>query len=146
LRHWDAGDAAICAAENGERFGLGVCRPLSRLDGEDVRNTQEMGILCRGQSRNRDRASGKESSPGEKTNTHLGTECLAALETDNSTPYSLNLHNGEVAHTLILGMTGSGKTTTLTVIRSAAEKRGYQVEGFAPTSRAVRLEADSRKT
>ena len=47
--------------------------------------------------------------PGEKTNTHLGTEYLAVLETDNSTPYFLNLHNGEVAHTLILGMTGSGK-------------------------------------
>jgi hypothetical protein len=31
------------------------------------------------------------------------------LETDNGTPYFLNLHNGEVAHTLILGMTGSGK-------------------------------------
>jgi type IV secretion system protein VirB4 len=47
--------------------------------------------------------------PGEKTNPHLGTEYLAVLETDNSTPYFLNLHNGEVAHTLILGMTGSGK-------------------------------------
>ena len=47
--------------------------------------------------------------PGEKVNSHLGTEYLAVLETDNSTPYFLNLHNGEVAHTLILGMTGSGK-------------------------------------
>ena len=48
--------------------------------------------------------------PGEKTNAHLGTEYLAVLETDNSTPYFLNLHNGEVAHTLILGMTGSGNS------------------------------------
>ncbi len=48
--------------------------------------------------------------PGDKTNAHLGTEYLAALETDNSTPYFLNLHNGEVAHTLILGMTGSGNS------------------------------------
>ena len=47
--------------------------------------------------------------PGEKTNAHLGTEYLAVLETDNATPYYLNLHNGEVAHTLILGMTGSGQ-------------------------------------
>ncbi|MGO9823915.1 MAG: ATPase, T2SS/T4P/T4SS family [Terriglobales bacterium] len=54
--------------------------------------------------------------PGEKTNTHLGTEYLAVLETDNSTPYFLNLHNGEVAHTLILGMTGSGKTTLLRIL------------------------------
>ena len=48
--------------------------------------------------------------PGEKRNTHLGTEYLAVLETDNSTPYFLNLHNGEIAYTLILGMTGSGKS------------------------------------
>src|SRR5579864_2150998 len=76
--------------------------------------------------------------PGEKTNAHLGTEYLAVVETDNSTPYFLNLHTRDVAHTLILGMTGSGKTTALTVIRSAAERQGYQVEGFAPTSRAAR--------
>ena len=38
----------------------------------------------------------------------------------------------------IQGFAGSGKTTTLTAIRSAAERRGYQVEGFAPTSRAAR--------
>jgi type IV secretion system protein VirB4 len=54
--------------------------------------------------------------PGEKTNAYLGTEYLAVLETDNSTPYFLNLHNGEVAHTLILGMTGSGKTTLLRIL------------------------------
>jgi type IV secretory pathway VirB4 component len=48
--------------------------------------------------------------PGKKTNAHLGTEYLAALETDNSTSYFLNLHNGEVAHTLILGVTRRGKT------------------------------------
>jgi len=30
--------------------------------------------------------------PGEKTNAHLGTEYLAVVETDNSTPYFLNLH------------------------------------------------------
>jgi type IV secretory pathway VirB4 component len=48
--------------------------------------------------------------PGEKTNAHLGTEYLAVLETDNSTPYFLNLHTGDVAHTLILGMSGSGKS------------------------------------
>ena len=48
--------------------------------------------------------------PGEKTNAHLGAEYLAVLETDNSTPYFLNLHTSDVAHTLILGMSGSGKS------------------------------------
>jgi conjugative relaxase-like TrwC/TraI family protein len=38
----------------------------------------------------------------------------------------------------IQGFAGSGKTTTLTVIRSAAERQGYLVQGFAPTSRAAR--------
>ena len=38
----------------------------------------------------------------------------------------------------IQGLAGAGKTTTLTVIRSAAERQGYKVEGFAPTSRAAR--------
>jgi len=38
----------------------------------------------------------------------------------------------------IQGYAGAGKTTTLTVIRSAAESQGYQVQGFAPTSRAAR--------
>src|SRR5207245_3735088 len=37
----------------------------------------------------------------------------------------------------IQGFAGAGKTTTLTVIRSAGEMQGYQVEGFAPTSRAA---------
>ena len=43
----------------------------------------------------------------------------------------------------IQGFAGSGKTTTLTVIRSAAESQGYQVEGFAPTSRAARQLGDA---
>ena len=43
----------------------------------------------------------------------------------------------------IQGFAGSGKTTTLSVIRSAAESQGYQVEGFAPTSRAARQLGDA---
>jgi conjugative relaxase-like TrwC/TraI family protein len=38
----------------------------------------------------------------------------------------------------IQGFAGSGKTTTLTVIRGAAETQGHEVQGFAPTSRAAR--------
>ncbi|HEY1759363.1 MAG TPA: DUF87 domain-containing protein [Bryobacteraceae bacterium] len=60
--------------------------------------------------------------PGERFNAHLGTEYLAVLETDNSTPYFLNLHNGEVAHTLILGMTGSGKSYLANTILQSAQK------------------------
>ncbi|MFZ0661197.1 MAG: type IV secretion system DNA-binding domain-containing protein [Acidobacteriaceae bacterium] len=60
--------------------------------------------------------------PGDKTNPHLGTEYLAVLETDNATPYFLNLHNGEVAHTLILGMTGSGKSYLCSFLLQNAQK------------------------
>ncbi len=38
----------------------------------------------------------------------------------------------------IQGIAGAGKTTTLAVLRGAAEAQGYEVTGFAPTSRAAR--------
>jgi conjugative relaxase-like TrwC/TraI family protein len=38
----------------------------------------------------------------------------------------------------IQGYAGVGKTTTLTALRSAIEAPGYEVHGFAPTSRAAR--------
>jgi ATP-dependent exoDNAse (exonuclease V) alpha subunit len=43
----------------------------------------------------------------------------------------------------IQGYAGAGKTTTLSVVRSAAESQGYTVEGFAPTSRAARQLGDA---
>ncbi len=39
----------------------------------------------------------------------------------------------------IQGVAGGGKTTTLSVIRQAVEDQGYDVKGFAPTSRAAKL-------
>ena len=59
---------------------------------------------------------------GDKRNSHLDTEYLAVLETDNQTPYFLNLHNGEIPHTLILGMTGSGKSYFCNFILQNAQK------------------------
>jgi conjugative relaxase-like TrwC/TraI family protein len=41
------------------------------------------------------------------------------------------------------GWAGVGKTTVLTVVRSASEAQGYEVEGFAPTSRAARQLCDA---
>jgi type IV secretion/conjugal transfer VirB4 family ATPase len=66
--------------------------------------------------------------PGETRNLHLDAEYLAVLETDNSTPYYLNLHNGEVAHTLILGMTGSGKSYFANFLLQNAQK--YQPQTY----------------
>ena len=39
--------------------------------------------------------------------------------------------------TALEGTAGTGKTTTIAAIRDAAEREGYEVEGFAPTSRAA---------
>ncbi len=48
---------------------------------------------------------------GEKRNPHLGTESLAVLRTRHQTPFHLNLHVGDVAHTMVTGATGAGKST-----------------------------------
>jgi energy-coupling factor transporter ATP-binding protein EcfA2 len=53
---------------------------------------------------------------GEPRNHHLRQEYLAVLETNHHTPYFLNLHYRDVAHTMILGRTGAGKTTLLNVL------------------------------
>ncbi len=45
--------------------------------------------------------------------------------------------SAEAKHVQIMGDTGTGKTTTLAAIREGAEKGGYKVEGFAPTSKAA---------
>jgi len=49
-------------------------------------------------------------SAGDRRNDHLDAEHLAVLETPSAAPYFLNLHVQDVAHTLILGSTGSGKS------------------------------------
>ena len=49
---------------------------------------------------------------------------LLQAATAGSTPFSLNLHAGDVGHTLILGPTGSGKSTLLATI--AAQFQRYQ--------------------
>ncbi len=41
------------------------------------------------------------------------------------------------------GRAGAGKTTTLSVVREAAETEGYRIEGFAPTSRAAQKLAEA---
>jgi type IV secretion/conjugal transfer VirB4 family ATPase len=59
---------------------------------------------------------------GSKWNPHLEREYLAALESTHGTPYYLNLHSGDVAHTLMLGATGSGKSFAASTILQSAQK------------------------
>jgi conjugative relaxase-like TrwC/TraI family protein len=41
------------------------------------------------------------------------------------------------------GVAGAGKTTSLSAVRQSAEREGYAVEGFAPTSRAAQKLAEA---
>jgi type IV secretion/conjugal transfer VirB4 family ATPase len=59
---------------------------------------------------------------GSVWNPHLEREYLAVLESTHGTPYYLNLHSGDVAHTLLLGATGSGKSFTLSTTLQSAQK------------------------
>ncbi len=45
--------------------------------------------------------------------------------------------------TVLEGVAGAGKTTSLRAIREAAERHGYKVEGLAPTSRSAQKLAES---
>jgi type IV secretion/conjugal transfer VirB4 family ATPase len=59
---------------------------------------------------------------GETHNAHLDQEYLAVLETNSSTPYFLNLHYQDIAHTMILGATGSGKSFFLNFLITNLQK------------------------
>jgi type IV secretion/conjugal transfer VirB4 family ATPase len=59
---------------------------------------------------------------GETRNRHLRQEYLAVLETNHQTPYFLNLHYRDVAHTMILGRTGAGKSFLLNFLITNLQK------------------------
>jgi len=53
---------------------------------------------------------------GEETNQHLGAPALIQAQTGGTTPFRLNLHVGDVGHTLVVGPTGAGKSVLLSLI------------------------------
>jgi len=55
-------------------------------------------------------------------NRQLRQEYLAVLETNHGTPYFLNLHYRDVAHSMILGRTGSGKSFLLNFLITNLQK------------------------
>jgi type IV secretion/conjugal transfer VirB4 family ATPase len=59
---------------------------------------------------------------GEPRNAHLRQEYLAVLETCHNTPYFLNLHYHDVAHSMILGRTGAGKSFLLNFLITNLQK------------------------
>ena len=59
---------------------------------------------------------------GDPHNRHLNQEYLAVLETNHGTPYYLNLHYEDNAHTVILGATGAGKSFLLNFLVTNLQK------------------------
>ena len=59
---------------------------------------------------------------GETRNAHLRQEYLAVLETSHGTPYFLNLHYRDTAHSMILGRSGSGKSFLLNFLITNLQK------------------------
>ena len=70
----------------------------------------------------------------EKDHPHLSDSQRAAVE-------QILASRDQV--TALEGVAGAGKTTSLSAVRQAAEREGYTVEGFAPTSRAAQKLAEA---
>jgi len=61
---------------------------------------------------------------GDEKNRHLDAPALIQAQTNGSTPFRLNLHVGDVGHTLVVGPTGAGKSVLLSLM--AMQWRRYQ--------------------
>jgi type IV secretion/conjugal transfer VirB4 family ATPase len=59
---------------------------------------------------------------GSTWNPELNKEYLAVLESVHGTPYYLNLHWGDVAHALLTGATGAGKSFLTSFLLQSAQK------------------------
>lgn len=60
---------------------------------------------------------------GKSWNQHLNNYPLIYAHTSGNTPFRLDLHYGDVGHTMMIGPTGAGKSTHLALI--AAQFRSY---------------------
>ncbi len=61
---------------------------------------------------------------GKERNAHLKAPALLYTQTEGNTPFRLNLHVGDVGHTLVIGPTGAGKSVLLNSI--SAQFRKYK--------------------
>lgn len=61
---------------------------------------------------------------GDAENAHLAGPALISAQTEGATPFRLNLHVGDVGHTLVVGPTGAGKSVLLSLL--AMQWRRYE--------------------
>lgn len=73
---------------------------------------------------------------GPRHNAHLNAPSLMLTATDGSTPFRLDLHVGDVGHTMVVGPTGAGKSVLLATLAAqwlrfeAAHPDGAQIYVF----------------
>jgi type IV secretion system protein VirB4 len=68
---------------------------------------------------------------GEATCAHLDAPALVRAQTDGATPFRLNLHVGDVGHTMVVGPTGAGKSVLLSLLAMQWQRyEGAQVFVF----------------
>ena len=87
-----------------------------------------IGQMQRGQNTVAPIMTGEQAAVQASTREFLNPTQRKAIEEVLTSPH--RVHGFE-------GLAGTGKTTTLEVIREGAERHGYIVEGFAPTGRAA---------
>lgn len=92
---------------------------LAAVPGNDIYNLRRFWLMNTNYA---DLAFLFAHSSGEQWNRHLDREYLALLETNHGTPFFLNLHSGDIAHSLILGATGSGKSFFLNFLLTNLQK------------------------
>jgi hypothetical protein len=73
-------------------------------------------------------------SEGNPYNPFLKAPCLSEWTTERGTPYYLNLHRGQVGHTLITGTTGMGKSYAMRWLIEDSQKYQPQTIIFDVTS------------
>jgi len=93
---------------------------------EHERNTIQM--MHAGQNQRAPIASFKTRREIAQDHSHLSESQRAAVE---------QILSSQDQVTALENVAGAGKTTSIAAIREAAERGGYKVEGFAPTSRAA---------
>jgi conjugative relaxase-like TrwC/TraI family protein len=85
-------------------------------------------LMRAGQDRYPVLVSGTTRQQTEKEYAHLGSSQHRAVQ---------EILTSRDQITALEGVAGAGKTTSLSAVRDAAEREGYSVEGFAPTTRAA---------
>src|SRR5205807_1772372 len=89
---------------------------------------ENLRLMRAGQDQYQEVASEVTRQTIQKEYSHLSNSQQAAVD---------QVLNSKDQITALEGAAGAGKTTSLTAIRDAAEREGYQVKGFAPTSGAA---------